>query len=86
MNVFKCLASKSRLALLKNLLDNELCCRDVMACTTLDFSTVSRHLHKLAEANLIEMRKQGRHIICKVKNPKKVKKLLELAELLEGLK
>ena len=86
MDIFKCLASESRLILLRTLLESDLYCRDAMACTRLDFSTVSRHLHKLAEANLIEMQRKGRRIICRVKNPQKVKKLLELAKILEGLK
>ncbi len=86
MEIFKCLASKSRLQLLEALLNDRLCCKDVTKCTKLDISTVSRHLHKLAEANLIEMRREGKHIICKVKNPKKIKKLLELAKQIEGSK
>jgi ArsR family transcriptional regulator len=86
MKIFKCLASDSRLKLLETLLENKLCCKDVLKCTTLDFSTVSRHLHKLADANIIEMQRKGKHIICKVKNPRKVKKLLKLARELEGSK
>lgn len=86
MKVFKCLASESRLKLLETLLNNRLCCKDVTKCTTLDISTVSRHLHKLAEANLIEIQKKGKHIICKVKNPAKVKRLLEIAKQIEGSK
>ncbi len=84
MKIFKCLASDSRLELLKTLLDKKLCCKDVTKHAKLDFSTVSRHLHKLMEANLVEMKKSGKCVICKVKNPAKVKKLLKLAEQIEG--
>jgi DNA-binding transcriptional ArsR family regulator len=86
MQVFSVLSSESRLKILESILEKETCCESLEKCFKLDISTISRHLHSLEKANLIEITKNGKHIELKPKNKSKVKKLLLLAKELEGSK
>ncbi|MFH2106910.1 MAG: metalloregulator ArsR/SmtB family transcription factor [Candidatus Micrarchaeota archaeon] len=83
MQVFKALSCKTKLEMLKKLLSSDVCCNDVVRCSGLDASTVSRHLRDLERANLITIERKGKNIRCSVKNRKLVSILLEYAQKIE---
>jgi len=82
MELFKIL-SKTKVELLERLLKDEECCSNLSKCLGKDVSTVSRHLHQLEHANLIELRRDGKNVSCRVKNPEKLRRLLALGRELE---
>ena len=83
MRLFKIL-SETKINILEKLLRSEACCSNLSECLGKDISTVSRHLHELEDVNLLTLKKEGKHLRCKVRNPKKLRKLLDLGRELEN--
>jgi len=80
MQVFKALASPTRIKILKMLLTKKACATDICSCIKKDLSTISRHLQILQSAGLIDYNKIGKKLQIVVRHPAKLKKLLKLAE------
>ncbi len=84
MQVFKALSCDSKIKILEMLLKKDNDCSFVISDKTgLSPSTVSRHLKELKDANLIEMKKNGKNTECIVLNKKKVSLLLNTAKEIE---
>jgi len=60
--IFKILADPTRLAVLGELLEVELCVGEISARTGLTQSSVSHHLKTLREADMVRRRRQGKQI------------------------
>lgn len=77
---FKALSSKPRLKLIQELLQRGgyTCVCELEDTIERDRSVIYRHFKKLEESGLIETKKQGRRVEGKIKNPEKIKKLLEI--------
>ncbi|MFP4116083.1 MAG: ArsR/SmtB family transcription factor [Candidatus Aenigmatarchaeota archaeon] len=80
--ILKALSSEQRLRIVENLLeaDKFKCYCEMDDIVDKDTSVIYRHFKKLEEADVIETRKKGKKLEGRVKNPEKVKKLLEIAE------
>lgn len=81
-NKFKALSSEPRLKLIKSLLEeNEYrCICKLEEVINKDRSVTYRHFKKLERAGLVKTRKQGKRVECKLKKPKKIRKLLKIME------
>ncbi|MCD6371911.1 MAG: winged helix-turn-helix transcriptional regulator [Candidatus Aenigmarchaeota archaeon] len=77
--LFRALASETRLKILEKLLKADLCVTNLAELMRKDKSTISRHLKVLSNAKIIEIKKRGKEICFKVRNRKKLKKIIELA-------
>ncbi len=66
LNITKALADQARLRILMALTEGELCVCQLVALLKLAPSTVSRHIHLLSHAGLIEKRKEGRWNYCRL--------------------
>ena len=82
MRLFKIL-SETKVRILEKLLSSEECCSNLSKCLGKDISTVSRHLHELEAANILALKKDGKMLKCRVKQPDKVRKLIALGKELE---
>ena len=69
MNITKALADESRIRVLFALREGELCACQIVEFLSLAGSTVSKHLSVLYQANLVEMRKDGRWIYYSLPGP-----------------
>ena len=80
--ILKALSSEQRLRIVKNLLEAEdfKCYCEMTDVLDKDLSVIYRHFRKLGEAGVIETRKKGKKLEGRVKNPRKIKKLLEIVE------
>ena len=78
------LGSETRLKMLECLLKGKCDCSLLAECAKKDPSTISRHLDKLEEAGLIELKRQGKHVHCTVKKKDKLKKLFQALKELEN--
>ncbi|HEY3280879.1 MAG TPA: metalloregulator ArsR/SmtB family transcription factor [Armatimonadota bacterium] len=65
-SVLKAAADPSRARILKMLEGGELCVCQVMAVLKLSQSTTSKHLSVLRAAGLVEERKEGRWVYCRL--------------------
>jgi len=66
LDVVGALADSSRLRVLHALRDRELCVCQIVELLGLAPSTVSKHISILRQARLVESRKQGRWIYCRL--------------------
>ena len=66
LNITKALADETRLRILMALRHGEMCACQIIALLELAPSTVSRHLYLLTQARLIEKRKCGKWIYCRL--------------------
>jgi ArsR family transcriptional regulator len=63
VRISKALADPTRLNIFRRIAaDGELCCGDVARCFRVSSATVSHHLKVLADAGLIETRREGQFI------------------------
>ena len=78
LEVLKALSDKTRLEIIRLLLDGERCVCQIFPHVKRTQSTVSIQLAKLEEAGLIDSRRDGKKIIYKIKDTK-VKEILKAA-------
>lgn len=80
--IFKVLSSEQRLKILEELLKREgpQCYCELDDVVERDVSVIYRHFKKLERAGILETEKKGKRLEGHVKNPEKIKKLLEFAE------
>ncbi|HEY0087657.1 MAG TPA: metalloregulator ArsR/SmtB family transcription factor [Candidatus Lokiarchaeia archaeon] len=84
LEILKSITDETRLELLSLLRHGEeLCGCDFEKIFKKSQSTLSRHLKKLQEANLIESRKDGVKVMYKLKDPKVFKLLAVLDNLIK---
>ncbi len=79
LNVLKALSDKTRLEIVRLLLNGERCVCQIFPHVKRTQSTVSTQLATLEKAGLIESRRDGKKIFYKIKD-NKVKKILKAAE------
>lgn len=84
--LFKALGDPTRLKLLSCLARCARACTttEVAECCSVDFSVVTRHLALLADAGILESRKEGRTVYYQVRYRDLSEKLKELAEAFDG--
>jgi len=84
--LFKALGEPNRLAILARLAtaDGPQGVGEVAGCCDVDLSVVSRHLHVLRDAGIVEAERQGRHVRYRVKVRELVGALRGLADALEA--
>lgn len=76
--LYRSLAEPVRLKILEFLLSEESCCICKIAQHTgRDQSVVFRHIQALKDCGLVEAEKENKFLMCKIKDKKKAKKLLE---------
>ncbi|MBN2881267.1 metalloregulator ArsR/SmtB family transcription factor [Candidatus Woesearchaeota archaeon] len=76
---FKALSDETRLKILKILLKEkkETCTCILTDAIKKDQSVIYRHLLMLSDVGIIETRKQDKCLMCKIKDSKRIKKILE---------
>ncbi len=67
--IFKALGHPTRLWMVDHLRKGELCVREFVDRTELDFSTISRHLSLLKEAGIVSDRKEGKQVFYRINFP-----------------
>ncbi len=67
--IIKALGHPSRLAMLHALADGEMCVCDLRELVRAHMSTVSKHLHVLKKAGLVDHRKQGLCVYYRLRVP-----------------
>ncbi len=84
--LFKALGDPTRLKLLSCLARcaRECSTTEVAECCSVDFSVVTRHLTLLADAGVLESRKEGRTVFYKVRYVELGESLRSLADAFEG--
>lgn len=80
--VFRAMADPCRLAILKLLLEGELCVCEIMAALNRPQSSTSHHLSVLKEAGLIKERKDGKWSLYRLSEGAVIE-MMNLAELLQ---
>ena len=86
LEILKALTDETRLELLSLLRHGEeLCGCDFERIFNKSQSTISRHLKKLQESNLIESRKDGVKVMYKIKDPHVFKLLANLDNLIKRI-
>jgi len=84
LEILKALTDQTRLELLSLLRHGEeICGCDLEKIFSKSQSTISRHLKKLQDANLIESRKDGVKVMYKIKDPRIFKLLAILDNLIK---
>ena len=76
--LFKALSSETRLKIIELLLKNPSCEKDLSKCLRKNTSTICRHIRELSAVGLVDFKKEGKKIIVKLKDKKKIRKLLSL--------
>ena len=66
LNIFRAIGDENRLRILFVLRDGELCVCQIIGLLRLAPSTVSKHLSILRSAGLVESRKKGRWVYCRL--------------------
>ncbi len=69
MAVLKALADENRVRILASLQQRDLCVCQIVELLGLAYSTVSKHISVLKQARLVESRKEGRWIFCRLAGP-----------------
>lgn len=82
--LFRALNSKTRIATLKLLMEGEDCICHLAEKLKKDISTMSRHVDLLERASLIETRREGRMLMCRVKDEEALKELFTAIHRLGG--
>ncbi len=85
-DLFKALGDPTRLRLLSCLARcaRECSTTEVAECCSVDFSVVTRHLTLLADAGILEARKEGRTVFYKVRYEQLTDSLRTLADAFEN--
>lgn len=81
---FKALGDKTRLEIVRYLLNHNFCACEFTSMTKKDQTTVSRHLKVLVEAGILKYEKRGRNIIYSIKDDEIKKRLQNFG--LKGIK
>jgi len=82
--LFRALNSKTRIEILKLLMKTEDCICHLAEKLKKDISTMSRHVDLLVRANLIETSKEGRMLMCRVKDKEALEELFNAINRLGG--
>jgi len=80
--LFKALTEPRRILILKELRKGEHCICDLVKILGLSQPAVSHHISLLSRAGLIKTRKEGRKVICSLRDEKNIDRLLQIAEKL----
>jgi len=80
--LFKALTEPRRILILKELRKGEHCICDLVKILGLSQPAVSHHISLLSRAGLIKTRKEGRKVICSLRDEKNIDQLLQIAEKL----
>ena len=70
LDICKAIANANRLQILEYLRDGEKCVCDIIPAVDMEQSTVSQHLSVLKNAGILNSRKEGQHVLYKVRNNK----------------
>ncbi|MBN1288460.1 MAG: helix-turn-helix transcriptional regulator [Actinobacteria bacterium] len=70
LNVCKAVANAKRLQILDLMRDGEICVCDITSAVDLEQSNVSQHLTVLKNAGILTSRRNGQHVLYKVRNEK----------------
>jgi DNA-binding transcriptional ArsR family regulator len=81
LRIFKALADKTRITILKNLEKRDICACEFARLTGKSQPTVSIHLSILRKAGLVKTRRDGKMIIYSLKDAR-IKDLLKDAEMI----
>jgi ArsR family transcriptional regulator len=83
---FKALSDPNRISILARLaeMDEEQTVSQVASCCPINMSVVSRHLHTLRDAGVLEAHKRGKEVYYKVRIKELVLLLRNLADALEA--
>ena len=68
-NVIKAMAHPTRLFIVDNLAESDLCVNDLTKKIGADMSTVSKHLSILKNAGIVQTRKEGTQVYYNLKMP-----------------
>jgi len=82
--LFQALNSKTRIETLKLLMEREDCICHLAEKLRKDISTMSRHVGLLVRANLVETRKDGKMLMCRVKDEEALEELFNAINRLGG--
>lgn len=61
--IFKALSDPTRLQIITQLMEHELCVHDITSLLGLTQPAISHHLRILRDLHLVKFRKEGRHVI-----------------------
>lgn len=86
VDLFKALSEPNRLAILSLLAHtgDAQGVSEVASCCDVDLSVVSRHLHVLRDAGIVEAERRGRHVRYRMKTAELVAELRALADAIES--
>ncbi|MFH1630783.1 MAG: winged helix-turn-helix domain-containing protein [Candidatus Aenigmatarchaeota archaeon] len=80
-DLFKLLSDDSKLRIVKFLLENEGgSCSDLSSFINKDLSTTFRHIENLRKNKLVTTKKQGRYLLCSIKNKEALRNLLSMSK------
>ncbi|AJC73823.1 ArsR family transcriptional regulator [Pseudothermotoga hypogea DSM 11164 = NBRC 106472] len=77
--LFKALACKWRIEILKQIAEQDVCMCELEALNHIDKTTLSRHISLLENVGIVELRREGQRKRVILKDPR-VMELIELAE------
>ena len=80
--LFKALTEPRRILILKELQKEEHCVCDFIKILGLSQPAVSHHISLLSRVGLIKTRKEGKKVICSLRDKKNINRLLQIAEKL----
>ncbi len=81
--IFKALACKWRIEIIKQIAKQNLCMCDLEAANHIDKTTISRHIAILQNSGIIELKREGQRKRIVLKDPR-VLELIDLAEKIAG--
>ena len=78
-NFYKVLSEPVRLQILQFLLqqDSCVCICEIMDCVQKDQSVVSRHIQLMQKTGLVDTHREGRFLMCCIKDKRQIKKVME---------
>lgn len=79
LSLYRCLASPTRVAVLKRLCQGEECVGDLAAGTGAEQTNVSHQLRELRACGLVSKRQDGKRVLYRLAHPR-LAELLELGE------
>lgn len=83
-DIFKALADKTRVCIVKELLRKKMCINDLVKCIGTSQPNISQHIRVLEKAGIIEVSRKGRLCCCKIRNPEKLHLLLSITKEIRG--
>lgn len=81
LNVCKAVANSARLNILDLLRDGEKCVCEMIPTLEMEQSNVSQHLNILKNAGIVNSRREGQHVLYKVRN----EKIFDVMDALDGM-